>query len=157
MRGIRSGQASPRIATHLLAYEERSGQGYAFGDNVGLRVNLPHRESFSPEAAFYIGNLQEGECLDGAPIFAVEVRSKHNYGPVAEEKMQEKHADYFACGTLVVWDVDVLQDQMIRGHRAHAPDNPVIVRRGSIADAEPVVPGWRIAVDEVFGYNNDGS
>ena len=149
--GARPGQASLRIAAQLLDYEERTGQGYAFGDNVGFRVNLPHRESFSPDAAFYTGELLEGEFLDGAPIFAVEVRSKHDYGPAAEEKMQEKRADYFACGTLVVWDVDVLREQLIRVYRAHDPDNPVIVRGGDIADAEPAVPGWRMAVDEVCG------
>jgi len=27
---------------------------------------------------------------------------------VAEKKMQEKRADYFACGTQVVWDVDLV-------------------------------------------------
>ena len=31
------------------------------------------------------------------------------------------------------------------------PENPVIYRRGEMADAEPAVPGWRMAVDELFG------
>jgi len=44
----------------------------------------------------------------GAPIFAVEVRSENDYGPAAERAMAAKRADYFACGTLVVWDVDLL-------------------------------------------------
>lgn len=64
--------------------------------------------------------------------------------------MRDKRADYFACGTLVVWDVDVLSENVIRSYKASDPDNPVIFRRGAIADAEPAVPGWRMAVDELF-------
>ncbi len=46
------------------------------------------------------------EFLEGAPIFAVEVRSENDDGPAAERAMAQKRADYFACGTLVVWDVN---------------------------------------------------
>jgi Uma2 family endonuclease len=89
--------------------------------------------------------------LEGAPIFAVEVRSEYDYGPAAERAMAQKRADYFACGTLVVWDVDLLSPEVIKSYKAHDPDNPVIFRRGEVADAEPAVPGWRMAVEELFG------
>jgi Uma2 family endonuclease len=89
--------------------------------------------------------------LEGGPVFAVEVRSEHDYGPAAERAMQEKRADYFACGTLVVWDVDLLSPDVIKSYTSSDPDNLVIFRRGDIADAEPAVPGWRMAVDELFG------
>jgi Uma2 family endonuclease len=85
-----------------------------------------------------------------APIFAVEVRSKGDYGRTAEREMADKRRDYFAAGTQVVWDVDVLSDEVIKSYRRDAPDTPVIFRRGEIADAEPAVPGWRMAVDELF-------
>jgi len=91
------------------------------------------------------------EFLNGAPMFAVEVRSKTDYGPAAERAMKDKRADYFACGTLVVWDVDLLSEDVIKSYKASDPENPVIFRRGEIADAEPAVPGWRMAVDVLFG------
>jgi Uma2 family endonuclease len=81
----------------------------------------------------------------------VEVRSENDYGPVAERAMREKRADYFACGTLVVWDVDLLSENVIRSYKANDPDNPVIFRRGDIADAEPAAPEWRMPVDALFG------
>jgi Uma2 family endonuclease len=90
-------------------------------------------------------------CPQGAPIFAVEVRSENDYGPAAERAMREKRADYFACGTLVVWDVNLLSDDVITSYHASAPEHPVIFRRGDIADAEPAVLGWRMAVDALFG------
>jgi Uma2 family endonuclease len=46
--------------------------------------------------------------FEGAPVFAVEVRSEGDYGPAAERELAEKRADYFAAGTLAVWDVDLL-------------------------------------------------
>ena len=87
--------------------------------------------------------------VDGAPTFAVEVRSENDYGPAADADYEAKRADYFAAGTLVVWDVDPLAET-ITCHRSTAPATPTVFRRGETADAEPAVPGWRVAVDQLF-------
>jgi len=50
----------------------------------------------------------------------------------------------------VIWDVDLLSEDVIKSYKASDPDHPVIFRRGDIADAEPAVPGWRMAVDDLF-------
>lgn len=142
------GRADGDIYTSLRQYERRTGQGYAFPDNVGFLVNLPHHESFSPDAAFYIGELRGGDFLQGAPMFAVEVRSKNDYGRQAEDETAQKRADYFASGTRVVWDVDVLKEKIVRVYRADDPYNPTIYHSGQMAEAEPVLPGWSLAVDD---------
>ena len=142
------GRAGGRIYRSLDDYERRTKSGYAFPDNVGFIVNLPHRRSFSPDAAFYKGELKGGMFLDGAPVFAVEVRSESDYGPKAEAKMAEKRADYFAAGTLVVWDVDVLKEKLVRVYRAGEHASPTIYREGQVAEAEPAVPGWTMPVEE---------
>jgi Uma2 family endonuclease len=87
---------------------------------------------------------------EGAPVFAVEVRSENDYGPAAQRAMAQKRADYFACGTLVVWDVDLLSSEVVKVYRASDPDTPILYRRGDMAEAEPAVPGWRLPVDELF-------
>jgi Uma2 family endonuclease len=148
--GRRPGRASLDIAASLRAHERTHGGGSAFGDNVGFRVNLPQRESFSPDAAWHTGSDTGMEFCDSAPVFAAEVRSKEDYGPAAERAMKEKRADYFACGTQVVWDVDLLSPEVIKSYKVSDPENPVIFRRGDIADAEQAVPGWRMEVDELF-------
>ncbi len=112
-------------------------------------VNLPHRKSFCPDTAYHIGLLTM-EFAEGAPVFAVEVRSKSDYGPVAERRMAAKRADYFAAGTQVVWDVDLLGADVVRVHRASDPDRPCVYRRGERAEAEPALPGWSMPVDELF-------
>jgi len=143
------GRAAGEIYVSLHDYERLVGGGYAFPDNVGFIVNLPNRRSFSPDAAFYKGELRGGLFLEGAPIFAVEVRSTDDYGPKAEARMAQKRADYFAAGTLVVWDVDVLREKLVRVYRAADPEKLTIYRRKEIAEAEPALPGWTMPVEDI--------
>ena len=144
------GRAGGEIYVSLRAYERRTKSGYAFPDNVGFLVALPHRRSFSPDAAFYVGELKGGQFLEGAPVFAAEVRSEGDYGPQAEREMAAKRADYFAAGTLVVWDVDVLQEKVVRVYRADDPLRPKVYGVGEAAEAEPAVPGWTMAVEDLL-------
>ncbi len=142
-------RASYRICRSLDDYEQEFGGGYAVADNAGFHVNLPDRESFSPDTAWWTGELTM-RFFEGAPAFAVEVRSENDYGPAAEREMADKRRDYFAAGTLVVWDVDLLGEEVVKAYRAEAPDAPVIYRRGDRAAAEPAVPGWQMPVNELF-------
>jgi Uma2 family endonuclease len=144
------GRTAGRIYRSLDDYERVVGGGYAFPDNVGFIVDLPNRRSFSPDAAFFAGDLRGGLFLEGAPIFAVEVRSSDDYGPAAERKMAQKRADYFAAGTLVVWDVDVLREKVICVYRSSDPLTPTMYRQGDIAEADPALPGWRLPVAAIF-------
>lgn len=148
--GFLPSRAAGRIFRSLGNYEDQNGGGFAITDNTGFIVNLPHRESFSPDAALYTGRDTGMKFLEGAPAFAVEVRSENDYGRTAEREMTEKRDDYFACGTLVVWDVDLLHDEVVRAYSADDPENPRIFYRGEIADAEPAVPGWRFEVNRLF-------
>jgi Uma2 family endonuclease len=88
--------------------------------------------------------------FEGAPIFAVEVRSEADYGPRAERQMAKKRADYFAAGTLVVWDVDLFSDDVVKVYRSKGSSTPNIYRRGEIAEAEPALPGWSMPVNDLF-------
>jgi Uma2 family endonuclease len=143
--------AGGEIFAHLREYVRRTGRGRAYTDGIGFHVNVPHRQSFSPDAAYYVGPRAGMRFLEGAPIFAVEVRRENDYGTAAEQTMAAKRADYFACGTLVIWDVDLLSGDVIKVYRANDPDHPTIYRRGEIAEAEPAVPGWRMPVNDLFG------
>jgi Uma2 family endonuclease len=151
--GFLHGRVAGAIYRSLIGYEKATGTGFAIPDNVGFVVNLPHRRSFSPDAAFYVGRPIDAKFLEGAPRFAAEVRSEEDYGPAAETRLAEKRADYFAAGTLVVWDVDALREEWVRSFAAEWPDAPRLFGQGEVADAEPALPGWRMPVDDLF----DGS
>jgi Uma2 family endonuclease len=143
------GYASAEIVASLREYARRIGRGCALGDNIGFVVNLPNRQSFCPDAAFHVGALT-ADFVDGAPVFAVEIRSKSDYGPAAEERLAAKRADYFAAGNQVVWDVEILRKGWVRVYRAADPLNPSEYRRSEIAHAEPALPGWSMPVDDLF-------
>jgi Uma2 family endonuclease len=148
--GSQPGYAGDEIFVSLREYSRRIKTGRAVGDNKAFRVDLPNRKTFSPDAAFYVGVDTGMKFYEGAPVFAAEVRSEGDYGPKAERAMAQKRADYFAAGTQVVWDVDLLSDDVVRVYRAGNPENPGVYRRGETAEAEPAVPGWAMPVDDLF-------
>ena len=148
--GRRPSYAAREITFSLRDYERRTKSGYAVTDGAGFVVNLPRRKSFSPDAAFYVGDIDSMKFFEGAPVFAAEVRSEGDYGPKAEEALARKRADYFAAGTQVVWDVNLLSETPVRVFRAGDSENPTVYRRGETAEAEPALPGWTMAVDELF-------
>ncbi len=151
--GDRPSQVAFSTARYLDDYAETSGRGVAYADGIGFAVpEMPSgRESFSPDASYYVGPHppNEGEFISGPATFAVEVRSKGDYGPVAERNMAAKRADYFEAGTLVVWDVDYQLD-LVHSYRG-SEANKTTFRRGDVADAEPAVSGWTVSVDAIFG------
>jgi Uma2 family endonuclease len=142
------GRAGYKICRSLEPYEAILG-GYVYPDNVAFLVNLPKRTSFCPDAAFSRQAPDMG-FVKGAPEFAAEVRSEGDYGPAAERKMARKRADYFAAGTKVVWDVDLLRDDVIQKYTAESQENPTAYRKGELAEAEPAVAGWTFPVNDLF-------
>ncbi len=148
--GAMPGYAGDEIFVSLHAHARQSQYGRAVSDNKGFRVDLPGRGSFSPDAAFFAGPDPGMRFYEGAPVFAAEVRSENDYGLAAEQEMAAKRADYFAAGTMVVWDVDLLIPDVVKKYSATSPNTPVIFQRGQIADAEPAVPNWRMSVDNLF-------
>src|SRR5262245_2200666 len=140
--GYPPGYAASEIPGSLRGHERATRTGHAIGDNVGFTVNLAQRESFSPDAAWYTGQPAGMKFLEGAPVFAVEVRSEGDYGAAAEKRLAEKSRDYFAAGTECVWDVDMQSTDVIKSYFSDNPDHPVVFRRGEVADAGRAVPGW---------------
>ncbi len=151
--GFTPSEVAFEIAVSLREHARRTGEGFAISDGLGFTVpELPSgRESFCPDAAYRAGPrpVRSMRFVEGPPTFAVEVRSENDYGPKAEREIAAKRADYFAAGTLVVWDVDPIGES-IASYSADRPDQPTLFTRGQTAHAEPAVPGWRVQVDTLF-------
>jgi Uma2 family endonuclease len=148
--GAAPSYAAGETFASLREHSRKTKIGLAVTDNAAFKVHLLTRESFSPDAAFYVGKWTGMKFFEGAPVFAVEVRSSGDYGLDAENTMAEKRADYFAAGTMMVWDVDLPSDEVIKAYSASDADKPIIFRRGEIANAEVAVPGWSMPVDDLF-------
>ncbi len=152
--GYRPSRVALRIARLIDDRAEETGRGVAFGDGMGFAVGglASGRESFSPDASYYDGPapFDDMRFLEAAPTFAVEVRSDGDYGPAAEREMALKRADYFEAGTQVIWDVDP-EAELVRVFRVADPAHPTTYGKGQEAEAEPALPGWRVAVERIFG------
>jgi len=151
--GRKPNRVAGRIYRSLDDHAGQIGVGEAYTDNIGFAVPiLPSgRESFSPDSSYYKGPFPKDPMrfIEGAPTFAAEVRSDNDYGPAAEAEMANKRADYFQAGTEIVWDVDTVAE-CIHVYHSLNPDHPVTFQKGQMVDAEPAVPGWRVAVDWIF-------
>ena len=152
--GHKPSQVAFEIAVGICEYVRQVGHGIAYSDDMGFTLpELPSgRESFCPDAAYFDGPppAKRMRFIEGPPTFAVEIRDEHDYGPSAERAIAEKRADYFAAGTLVVWDVDPVAER-VHVYRASDPDRSTTYAPGQDAEAESAVPGWKVEVDRVFG------
>ena len=151
--GHKPGVAMAKFLISLQKYIEAMGRGHVLMSKLAYEVPklVSGRESFSPNASYYDGPLPEDPWafIPGPPTLAVEIRSIDAYGPEVGAERATKRGDYFAAGTLFVWDVDAL-NETVQTYRPGPCARPLTFRRGEVANAEPAVPGWRMAVDEIF-------
>lgn len=115
----------------------------AASSSLAFLVDLPHRGSFSPPVSVFDLPPAGMKFPVGAPMFAVEIET-------GEEDLAAKRADYFAAGTLVVWGVDLLSEEIVRSYTAQNPKAPQVFKRGQVANAQPAVAGWTMEVDRLF-------
>lgn len=101
--GDRPGWAGDEIFASLHSYVQMTSFGRAVSDNKGFLAHLPNRQSFSPDATFYMGRPGDMKFFPDVPVCAAEVRSEGDYGPKAEGEMAAKRADYFAAGSSGTW------------------------------------------------------
>ncbi len=157
---IRVSRIVMAILNRLYDERQRTGLGAVGTSTLGYTVpRLPSgRESFCSDASYYLGPPPRNRMafIDGPPALAVEVRDEVDNGARSPADISAKRADYFAAGTLVVWDVDP-EAELIHAYRATDPERPTTFARGQTTDAEPAVPGWRIEVDAVFGAPGRGA
>lgn len=149
--GVWPSLVSAEISVALRVFiRQHKLPGCAVTNNATFRVELPHRQSFSPDSAYFTGKPGRMGPFEGAPVFAVEVRSIGDYGPRAERLQADKREDYFAAGTLAVWDVDLQSTDVVRLYTAEQPTSPVVFQPDDTAHAEPAVPGWTVAVKDLL-------
>ena len=152
--GYRPVLIAARIYLAFARYVGDTKRGVAFTDGIAFTVPelRSGRESFSPDATYHVGVLPSNpdDFVPAPPTVAVEVRSKGDYGPKPEREMADKRADYFEAGTAVVWDVNP-RAGTVTVYAATTPGTPRVFAAGGVIDAEPAMPGFRLAVAEVFG------
>jgi Uma2 family endonuclease len=85
------------------------------------------------------------QFIPGAPDLAVEILSPSSRWSEVEEEV----ADYLAGGTRLVWVVEARERRVM----VRYPDRPPrTLTAGDVLDGEDVVPGFALALADLFGH-----
>ena len=145
-----------RVVSNLQSALDLAARDAGFGQVLGDQTEclLSNGSVVKPDialvsyqrlaAAVPMGPLLRPTMI-GSPELVVEVRSPSN------RRTQEefKRSLYFTNGTKLVWDVDDRRQQ-IWVYRAEHPDRPTHLKLPDTLDCEPLIPGWRRQMADLF-------
>lgn len=142
------GRIAAKLAAHLPGHVEGLGLGTVLAETGYLVQRVPDTVrgpdvSFVSRTRLPPDQIPE-QFIPGAPDLAVEILSPSSRWSDVEETL----ADYFAAGARLVWVVDARERRVI----VRYPDRPPRVAvAGESLDGEDVVPGYALALVELFG------
>jgi Uma2 family endonuclease len=123
-------------------------RGLVVGGEAGVRLRQTPESTVGVDVA-YVGHEvaarrgTDTTLIDGAPVLAVEILSPSD----TVEDINEKIDEYLAAGVLVVWVIDP-HDRTVMIYRPGA--RPAMVNDAQELTAEPELPGFRVAVGQLF-------
>lgn len=146
-----------RVVANLQAMLDLSARHTGFGQAMPdqLECLLSNGDAVKPDASLISWHRLATQCvptgpnnrelLGGGPELVIEVRSPSNRR--AQER--RKRQFYFTNGVQIVWDVDA-ENQVIWVYRATAPNQPTRYGIEDELDCEPLLPGWRRDLVDIF-------
>ena len=142
----RSSRVGSRVLIRLGTFVEQHNLGMVAGEAGGVVLGRGPDIVRSPDVSFVHRDrmVDTGRgYFEGAPDLAVEVLSPSDrYAAVARKVSQ-----YLAAGTRLVW----VLDPETRAAAVHCPGREVIeLGEDGVLDGEDVVPGFRLALSEVW-------
>jgi len=146
--GARHGYCAARVCVLLGTHVHAIGLGAVFGNDTGYLLARSPDTVRGPDVSFVARERLGTTALPigpfpGAPDLAVEVLSPSN-SPAA---IRGKVADYLAAGTRLVWVVEP-ETRTVTIYRSLLAPRTLAERE--TLDGEEVVPGFRVAVTELF-------
>ena len=141
------GESALAIGSSLRVHARANRLGRTYAADTGFRLAFNHVRA--PDAAFVRAeradsvNRRARGFFPGPPDLAVEVISPND----RLTEVNEKVADWLAAGTLAVVVVNP-RNLTVRIHRS--PTDVVVLNEGDVLEVQDVVPGWRMAVSEIF-------
>lgn len=153
MTDMRERRVVANIQDMLSISARKAGFGQALPDQ--MECLLSNGDVIKPDASLISWQRlrtdvqpygpRQRPTLMGGPELVIEVRSPSNRR--AQER--RKRALYFANRVQIVWDVDEPR-QTIWVYRATAPQRPTRHGMADEIDCEPLLPGWRRRVADMF-------
>ncbi len=146
--GAPHGMIATNLTVLLSVHVRALKVGWVFADSVGYQlIDLP-RTVRRPDVSFVRADRLPPQgvgpgFLKLAPDLVVEVLSPSETASALEEKL----ADYRACGTLLIWVVDPVR-RTVMIIASDAP--PRWAREGDRLDGGAVLPGFSCGVADLF-------
>ena len=146
--GYFHGRQAASIAVSLGLHVEANRLGEACGAGTGFElafdlVRAPDAAFVRKERADAMGTEYAHVFFKGAPDLAVEVIDHDDLYLDVEEKI----ADWLSAGTLAVVVANP-RSRTVKIHRS--PTSVVELGEDDVLEIQDVVPGWRMAVSEIF-------
>ena len=146
--GGRHGRIAARLVQRLGAHVEEHSLGVVLTCDTGFILHRDPDTVRAPDVAFvrrdrYDKLEDETSALPIAPDIAIEVRSPSD----SAVKLHAKVADYLAAGTPLVWVVDPGTERVACYRKLLEPR---IVAAPQHLEADDLLPGFRLSVDDIF-------
>jgi Uma2 family endonuclease len=147
--GYKESEIAIFIATLILNFVRPLRLGIVLGEAGMLRI-LPDLVRvpdvcFISRHRFPGGKRPTGPIPDLVPDLAVEVLSKHN----SKDEMDRKLREYFEAGVRIIWMVDP-KSKTVRVHLGPSVEESTLLEVGDTLDGGEVLPGFSVAVAELF-------
>ncbi len=146
-----------RVVANLQAMLDLSARNMGFGQTMPdqLECLFSNGDVVKPDASLIswqrLANNRvptgpnDRELIAGGPELVIEARSPSN----RRSQERRKRQFYFANGVQIVLDVDA-ENQMIWAYHAAMPDRPIRYGIEDELDCEPLLPGWRRDLSDIF-------
>ncbi len=145
--GHEHGGVAMNIAAPLGMYVKQQSLGRVYAAETGFILSRDPDTVRAPDVAFVskerLADLNRKGYFPGAPDLAVEVVSPNDVYAEVEEKV----AEWLGSGTKLAWVVNPRQ-RTLKVYRS-LTDLTVLTEDDGL-DGGETVPGWRLAVKEVF-------
>ena len=147
--GARHSNIGMTVGTSLNFHVMSNNLGTVFGADGGFLLERNPDTVRAPDVAFVRRErMEEVGLMDsywpGPPDLAVEVISPNDRYTEVVEKVEE----WLKAGTRMVVVVDPRR-KVAAVHRSGR--EPVTLAEGAVLDGDDVVPGWRMALGDIFG------
>ena len=146
-----SSDRNAEITFQLRRWAKRDGTGRTFDSSGGFR--LPNGAVRSPDASWVssarlavLTEEQRAGFIPLCPDFVVELRSSSDSLPVLQDKMRE----YMDNGARLGWLIDPSGGEVF----VYRPDSaPEQLAAPASVSADPVLPGFRLEMDEILQFD----
>jgi len=145
--GANHGRVAMRLGRRIADHVEAHGLGTAYAAETGFLLSRSPDTVRAPDAAFVRAGrppTPERGYYRGAPDLAVEVLSPDDRPGYVREKV----AEWLEAGARAVWVVDP-RKRTVTVHDLGR--EPRTLGKGDMLRAGDVLPGFAIAVREIFG------